>query len=239
MALGPTGHPAPHAPQLATSLAVAVSQPFPMSSSQSPQPLAHASAQLPPAQLASALDALGHALPHPPQWSGSVEVRTQLEPHCIPTVHAAPQPYPEPARSLQSGSGSAHETPHIPHAVGTESGASHPVDAIRSQSPNPALQVRRQLPSTHATVALLTPVTHEVLHAPQRARLLERSSSHPFAGSPSQSPKSGRHPSAWHVPVAQDVTAPGRSQRSPQRPQWASSRSMDSQPFAASPSQSA
>lgn len=85
---GPLGHTFPHPPQLVTLERLA-SQPLPMSPSQLAQPLAQSSAQLPPWQLASALGALEHALPQPPQWPGSVVVSTQLEPHRVPEVQVA------------------------------------------------------------------------------------------------------------------------------------------------------
>ena len=55
----------PHEPQWA-ELSRAVSQPFAGFPSQSPQPVAHAKAQLPATQVAVAFGGLGHTLPQAP-----------------------------------------------------------------------------------------------------------------------------------------------------------------------------
>jgi hypothetical protein len=74
---------------------------------------------------------------------------------------------------------------------------------------------------------------------PQFETLVRRSLSQPFARLPSQFPKLRLHDPNVQVPVAHDALAFAKAQAAPQAPQFESVLSAVSQPFAASPSQSA
>src|SRR5690606_4085660 len=93
-AFGGTGHRSPQPPQFAGSASVEVSQPLPMSSSQSSQPSKQKRPQAPPVQTAVAFAAVGHARPHPPQCEGSRLVSTQLAPQVSPAAQPSVHAYP-------------------------------------------------------------------------------------------------------------------------------------------------
>ena len=116
---------------------------------------------------------------------------------------------------------------------------SHPSASRPLQSAKPVVQVATsQALMRHAAVALER-VGHARPHAPQCAAVDERSTSQPLAGSPSQSPKPGRHVKP-HALIAQTGSALGTAGHAiPHAPQCAAvTRTSVSQPFEASPSQS-
>ena len=113
---------------------------------------------------------------------------------------------------------------------------SHPLAALPSQSPKPALHEA----TAQAPVAQL-PVPLAGAHADAAAAAVGSVSSavsHPFAGLPSQSPKPGLHEATAQAPVAQLPVPLAGAQAMPQPPQLASVSSAVSQPFAGLPSQS-
>jgi hypothetical protein len=73
VALGRAGQAAPHAPQCATLDVTLVSQPFAPLPSQSPKPALQVMPHAPDAQVAAALEGVGHTLPQRPQLARSVE----------------------------------------------------------------------------------------------------------------------------------------------------------------------
>jgi hypothetical protein len=88
------------------------------------------------------------------------------------------------------------------------------------------------------------PVAFEGAHAdpqvPQWVLLAVTSVSHPFAASPSQSPRPVAHAPTPQVPARHTAVPPGAVQAVPQRPQWlVLTRVSVSHPFAGLPSQSA
>lgn len=117
---------------------------------------------------------------------------------------------------------------------------SQPLAAAPSQSAKPA----RQSPLPHAPAtqrASRLPVTaHTVPHAPQLVAAARVSTSHPFAVTASQLPKPAEH-SIPHTPAAHVGAALGGvAHRTPHPPHREGSlRRSTSQPFSASPSQSA
>ena len=62
----------PQIPQCATDVASSSSHPLTALPSQSPYPAAQANPQVPPEQVAEAFGGDGHAVPHAPQWAGSL-----------------------------------------------------------------------------------------------------------------------------------------------------------------------
>ncbi len=86
-----------------------------------------------------------------------------------------------------------HERPHAPQFAGSDARlASQPVDAIRSQSVNPAAQEMPQTPDVHVAVAF-GPDGHEVPQAPQLRRSVWVFVSQPFAAIASQSENPESH----------------------------------------------
>ncbi|RYZ61054.1 MAG: hypothetical protein EOP08_13995 [Proteobacteria bacterium] len=71
--VSPDAQVVPHAPQFVGPVLKFVSQPLTAISSQFPKPAAHArSVHEPATQPATPLTGVGHLLPHPPQWLGSM-----------------------------------------------------------------------------------------------------------------------------------------------------------------------
>ena len=131
------------APQCATLVERLVSQPVETAPSQSPQPTAQASLHAPARHVGVACVVL-HALPHPPQ-AATLFVRLASHP-----VETAPSQSPQPTaqaslHALATHEGVAcvvlHALPHPPQLlVLAVRLASHPFEASRSQSPQPAAQ---------------------------------------------------------------------------------------------------
>jgi hypothetical protein len=72
------------------------------------------------------------------------------------------------------------------------SGVSQPLDALPSQSPKPALQVKSHLPALHVVVALAR-AGQAFPHIPQCVVDVFTLVSQPLDALPSQSPKPGLH----------------------------------------------
>ena len=184
-------------------------------------------------------------MPQPPQFAPSVLVSV-----------SQPSPLGDCASPLQSASGAAQlETPHFPSMhVGVpppagqalsqppqcstlaERSVSQPSSRPFTQSAWPALQVMPQAPAVHVA---LPPLALQVeAHAPQVAGF-ERSASHPFFVSPSQSSKPAAHFVTAHSAWSQLAVACARAQVMPHAPQLPSALRSLSQPSLGSPSQSA
>jgi hypothetical protein len=94
--LPPAKHACPHVPQLALSERTFASQPFVALRSQSAKPVPHAKAHVDDAQTAVAFAAAGQALPHAPQFAGSLRVSAQyarVEPPSAPPQSASIGPH--------------------------------------------------------------------------------------------------------------------------------------------------
>jgi hypothetical protein len=118
--------------------------------------------------------------PFAPSPSQSPRPGSQVKPQ-IPPAHA----------SVASGVG-PQDAPQTPQsAIEVASSASHPLDALPSQSSYPAEQVSPQVPSAHVAVAF-GPAAHALVQVPQWAGS-RRSASQPFDTIVSHSWNSGSH----------------------------------------------
>ena len=258
-------HDAPHAPQLALSTD-RFTQALPQTACakghvhvppEQVAPAGHALPQEP--QLSRSVCRFAHRPPHNACPVGHTQ---RPVPHSSPVPHTvphAPQLRPSDAVSthwpLQVTRGVAHAThialthpcpaeqarPQPPQFLGSENPAtSQPSVSNASQSPYPGTHdPTAQRPAVHAMVCALARSAHEFPHAPQWMRLVERSTSQPFASIPSQFPKPtaqrGTHAPLMHVAVL--FARVGHTV--PQRPQLVADddRSV-SHPLATLPSQS-
>jgi hypothetical protein len=109
---------------------------------------------------------------------------------------------------------------------------SQPLPLIMSQSAVPTGQALTQVP-----VAQISPTPHGLLHPPQCWLEVSVFVSQPFAWSPSQLPKPGRHAPNVQVPVEHDSVAFAKSQPTPQPPQFDSVFVAVSHPLFGLPSQ--
>jgi hypothetical protein len=247
VALAPValGHTVPHAPQLRTSEAVFDSQPLRPLPSQLPKPVLHAMPHTLPAQVAVALAAAAQRKPHMPQFVGFaassasqplVKLLSQLpKPGLQANAQAllvhVPVAFARPAQLV----------PQAPQFVAlVRRSVSQPLVPMRSQSPEPAEQVRVHTPATQLAV-LPVGAVHTVPQAPQFITLLLVRVSQPLAALPSQLAKPALHTSE-QVPMAHPdwplATAPV-GHTVPQAPQWETLVPvLVSQPLAALPSQS-
>jgi hypothetical protein len=153
---------------------------------------------------------------------------------------SAPQAKPhEPAAQVALAfAGEAHRRVQLPHVVGLARSASHPLAALESQSARPVLQAATaHAPAVQAGVPLAT--TQRVGQLPQWVASEPRSTSQPFAASPSQSAKPAVQVNA-QAPAAQDTVAWALGAHAiPQAPQCSALvRVSTSQPLATIPSQS-
>lgn len=117
---------------------------------------------------------------------------------------------------------------------------SHPSSAVGAagvlQFPKPAMHVDVQTPAEQAPEATFFAAQGRP-QAPHAATDVSTWVSHPFVGGPSQCAHPASH-TIPHVPEEQ-VGIPWLALHAvPQLPQWETSSSCDSQPFAATPSQS-
>jgi hypothetical protein len=117
-ALAALAHARPHAPQFATSVFVATSQPFAALASQSAWPAVHTSPHAPAAHVGIELVPLGHAWPHAPQLPVSIAVATSQPLVAAPSQSAKPGSQLVAAHAPAAHTGrawvSAHAWPHAP-----------------------------------------------------------------------------------------------------------------------------
>jgi hypothetical protein len=191
----PAGQARPHAPQFCGST---LSSKQPGGLTQQLKPAAQEPA---PGQVH-----VGMPFPSSSQISPSAQA-TPSQTHSSFALHAPPGP--QSAFELQSHSMSLpavvshtrpiieHALPHPPHASSVSSWDSHPSSGAGGrgvwQSPQPRMQVARQVPPSHVVVS---PFAAEQArpHAPQFWASVPSATSQPFLGSPSQSPKSAGQP---------------------------------------------
>jgi len=115
---------------------------------------------------------------------------------------------------------------------------SQPLEAMPSQSANPAVQLNAQRPPVHAGTAL-SAAMHTVPQAPQCETLVVVLVSQPLLALSSQSSNPAEQAPMSHRPIVQAAVALARSQRVVQAPQRVGSlERLVSQPFVGSPSQS-
>ena len=192
----------PQLPQLVADPCRSVSQPFAGLPSQSPQPHAQTMLHVPPTQAGVALAREGQAFPQLPQLAALVAVFTQTLPHWVsPLPHDPEQTRVLPITRL-SGVDAPQKFPQSPLLDGCSSEVSQPFAGLPSQLPQPALQVRPQLPAVQAAMPLFDGQT--VPQLPQFRRSVRVSTSQPLPAIPSQS----RNPS-WQVTTQAPATQVG------------------------------
>jgi hypothetical protein len=236
----------PQPPQLVRVPHRSASQSWETSPSQSPQPGSQAARpQALVEQVPSRWFAPGQALPQVPQLA-TLESRSVSQPFAAfpsqlpqPVAHAA-TPHVPPVHPAVPWATAGQVLPQVPQlaAVVTRS-VSHPLTALPSQFPQPAVHVAMpHAPPVHPAVPWAT--AGQVLpHVPQLAAAVSRFVSQPLAALPSQLPQPVAHAAIPHVPpVHPAVPWATAGQVLPQVPQLVAvvSRSV-SQPFAALPSQ--
>jgi hypothetical protein len=210
-----------HVPPEHTPDAHGVSQPFTVLPSQSAQPLLHAGVHTPP-EHAVVPRALVQAMPHPPQWLVLVSMFVShmtgpLVQLAVPAgqlstwqLHVPLPPWHEyPAPAL-------HALPHEPQFMLVLSAVSHPLVALPSQLPYPALHVALHTP---APVHRVVPwsFVHSVPHNPQLT-VAVRLVSQPLAALSSQLPHPLSH-AGLHTPAGRHVLVLCSCSQSPQGPQ--------------------
>jgi hypothetical protein len=225
---------------LLTSLVVFCSHPFDTFPSQSPYPAPHAILHTPAAQLAVP-PTDEHALPHAPQLPALVP---RFVSHPLSTFPSQ-SPYPAaqailhpPSTQLAVPFFVEHTFPHAPQfAASLPSAFSHPLAALPSQLPKPALHAIWHADDTQLAVPLID--EHTLPHAPQLLADCVRSTSHPFCACPSQLPCPTEH-TVVHAPATHVPVPPTDEHAALHAPQLSALVfKFVSQPFDASPSQSA
>jgi hypothetical protein len=184
-----------------------------------------------------------HRVVHEPQRASSsaIEVSHPLavDPSQSPKPSRHTDPHVPPLQRAFAFGGVAHALPQLEQLLADVPRlVSHPSKTVPLQSPNPLLHANPHRPAVHVAIAFAR-AAHAVAHVPQFDTELRRSTSHPFAALPSQSPNPAEHPVTAHVPATHADIALARSQVRPHIPQFAGAveRSV-SHPFAALPSQS-
>jgi hypothetical protein len=231
----------PQPPQFARFVRTSTSQPFAAFASQFAKSTVHAKVHSPEAQPTVAPDTASQGAQEP-QCSGSargstsqpftvfasqsrrpaLQTRVQAPPtHVAVVPDVAVQAIPQP--------------PQLARLVSRS--VSQPFVRLASQSPRPASQVKLQLPPTPQVADAPGGAVQVAPHEPQVGGEA-RSTSQPFAGSPSQSPRPGAH-AYTQAPATQDTSLPSRSAQGEHEPQRSGSEVVFvSQPLAGSPSQS-
>ncbi len=130
---------------------MSTSQPFAALMSQSAKPITHALRHMPPEHPARELGGDAQAVPHAPQFIGSLASCTQLIPHWV--CPASQLDAHTPAAASHTGVAPEHARPHAPQFIVVLSEASQPLAGLRSQSSNPVAHAERQTPSTHEDIA--------------------------------------------------------------------------------------
>jgi hypothetical protein len=229
-----SAHTAPHAPQLAGSMAVLAQKavgPAPQVLSGEAQAVPHIPAEhtRPAAQ----------AVPQPPQLALSLRVSTSQPLAALPSQSRKPVAQAAiaqaPAAQVEVALGSAQTRPHAPQLTALVwVSTSQPLAAVPSQSAKPVAQrtTVQALPAQPLVATLAS--AHTVPHAPQWAGSITVLAQK--AVGPAPQARSGEAQVVPHTPA--EHTRPA-AQAAPQPPQWALSlRVSTSQPLAALPSQS-
>ncbi len=111
-----------------------------------------------------------------------------------------------------------HVWPQAPQFVGVVRSVSQPSDASPLQSPQPAMQLRMQVPVMHDAVSC-SRARHATPHAPQCASLVSEDSQ-PSGSSVTQLPKPALHAPSVQRPATQDDAAFVLVQVTPHAPQF-------------------
>jgi hypothetical protein len=184
----PFKHVVPHVPQFDRLVSTFASQPLFALPSQFANPALHEGVHTPAVQLVLPL-AFVQVVPHAPQFEvvfsdtshPSSALPLQLPNPAVQTIEHVP--------AAQDGVPLVllHAVPHAPQFdVFVFVFVSHPLAALASQLPNPALhEATAQVPVAHVAVAFASP--HTCPHAPQLVSDLS-CVSHPFAALASQLP---------------------------------------------------
>jgi hypothetical protein len=235
----------PQRPHAALFAEVASSHPFAALPSQSPKPSAHAViAQAAAAQVALATFAVRQLRPHAPQCA-TLDASSTSHP-----LAASPSHSPRPAAQVDAQRPAAHEgavlggvghaSPHRPQCdTLARRSVSQPLLATPSQSPYPSAQrATAHDPASQRAVAFGSAQARP--QAPQAARDVRVSVSHPLVASPSQSEKPTAQ-SQRHAPTSQRAAALGREAHARSQPPQCrtSPRVLASQPVSGARSQSA
>jgi hypothetical protein len=233
LALARAGHALPQAPQCETLLVVLVSQPFAALPSQLPKPAVHEATRHEPEAHVAEPFATEQPTPQPPQCvvllSGVSQPLLAL-PSQLPKPVVQPASAHEPALHAAVPFAYEHDRPHIPQWLVEVSGVSHPLLALPSQSPKPALHVYLQLEAEHEAVELAR-AGHALPQEPQWLRSV--------AVSTQDIPQRTRPPAhpLTHRPVIALHTGEAPEHEAPHEPQFEAVPSGVSQPLAALPSQ--
>jgi hypothetical protein len=185
----------------------------------------------------------GHTLPHAPQLA-LLALRSASQPLAAlpsqspkPALHATPQ---APLAHAGPALGTWQRFTHAPQRWGSLLRlVSQPLAGSPSQSPHPCRQVKAQRAPAHAALALGRR-GQTLPHWPQLRPSAVRSASQPLPGFMSQSAKPMAHAPTAHRPITHAAVAFVGAQTPPHAPQRMGSLSVSvSQPFSATPSQSA
>ena len=234
----------PHAPQFVVLEATSLSQPLLGSPSQSANPARHDATAHPPDRHAPMAFAGAHTLPQPPQLA-RLEPRLTSQPFAeLPSQSAKPlahtKEHADDAQVAEAFVRDGHGAPQRPQFVmDAVRSVSQPLASLPSQFPEPALHAAStHAPATHDGDAWAKP--HARPHEPQLDVFEASVTSHPSAGSPLQSAKPALHRATAQAPAVHAATPSATRQTAPHVRQFITSawRSV-SQPFAATPSQSA
>ncbi len=184
------GHRTPQVPQWFVVDSRSVSQPLLMTPSQLPQPASHTIPHVPFKQATVACGYVPvHAWLHPPQWA-MFWLKSASHP-----LAAVPSQFPQPVWQLNphvpltqvavACAGTGQTLPQVPQwLVLVDRFTSHPLLAVPSQLPNPALQVKPHVPLVQVVEALARD-GQTLAQVPQWTGR-ERSASHPSARFPLQ-----------------------------------------------------
>jgi hypothetical protein len=215
----------PQAPQLVTLFVVFTSHPLPATPSQLPQPaLQEATPQAPAEQPRVPFGGATQTVPQLPQLLTSLPVFTSQPLAVWPSQflygalqEAMPQTLDEqPAVPFGGVAQTVPQAPQLATLVAVFT--SHPSPAAALQSPKPALQEEMpQAPPVQAGVPLAT--EQATLQAPQWARVVLVSVSHPLEAVASQSPKPALQEAMPQAPPAQAGVPLAAEQTVPQVPQ--------------------
>jgi len=233
----------PHAPQLATSAPVAVSQPSSAAGAagctQLPKPALQLELHTPPLQARDATEVVAQARSQAPQWSVLVE-RSVSQPFAISPSQSPSEPGQLPIAhfpALQAGVplGVVHTLPHAPQfrtspRIAVSQASSAAGAAGCRQSPRVS-HTARQVPASQRTDEV--PVFWQARpHAPQLSALVRGSVSQPLLGTPSQFKKPPVQLPTRQTPPTQVAVAFGRLHELPQNPQlFGSDARLVSQPL--------
>jgi hypothetical protein len=196
----------------------------------------------PAAQVAAPLAGAGQLVPHAPQWAAVVRVSVSQPlaamPSQLPNPVAQVSPHAPAAHAGVALAPPGHAVPQRPQlATSVCVLVSQPAAAV--QSPKPATHAKPHALAAHVAVAFAG-AGQLVPHAPQWAAVVRVSVSQPLAAMPSQLPKPVTHAKPHALAAHVGVAFAGVAQIVPHAPQLvADARVSTSQPFAATPSQSA